>query len=439
MQQIKEANRYIIFTGVLTGCISSVYFLSLLFSVPLPATAGAVLVSSALLAIWMFRGNKSAPPRYSSGLEWLGIGLLAAAIFLLCQEGIAVAKKYGEWDAMAIWNLHARYLADPENWQKLFQNVHYGHPDYPICLPATLAFFMRLFSSPGSYMIPFIFSMYIAICIPVLIYGELWRRNGPVAVVILALFVIEIFYIINSMSQNADLLLSFFFLSAMVCSRYAAENNKYLVLSILFVGCCAWTKNEGIILAAIFLAFNARLFFSKKALRYTIVAMLAPALIIITYKLRCPVKNDIMSELNGNVAGHLFSKERYETVSGFFMEIINKRLAYTRLLVAVFLILCLAKRKWPGKDFGIVATCIAAYFMIYILTPKDINWHLDTSAERLIFQLYPSLLFAVGSGLSTTETGLSKIWQRDKTQSKAPSDDSRAPRSNMPETRKKAR
>ena len=92
MQQIKEANRYIIFTGVLTGCISSVYFLSLLFSVPLPATAGAVLVSSALLAIWMFRGNKSAPPRYSSGLEWLGIGLLAAAIFLLCQEGIAVAK-----------------------------------------------------------------------------------------------------------------------------------------------------------------------------------------------------------------------------------------------------------------------------------------------------------------------------------------------------------
>ena len=436
---MREANRYIIFAGLLPGCISSIYFLSLLFNVPFLVTAGAVLVSCVPLAIWVLGGRKPDAPKYSSRWEWIGIGLLAVAVFLLCQQGIVVAKKYGDWDAIAIWNLHARYLADPENWQKLFQNADYGHPDYPICLPATLAFFMRLFSSPGSYMIPFLFSMFIAICVPVLIYGEIWVKSRSVAVVILALFVVEIFYIINSMSQNADLLLSFFFLNAIICGRYARENNKYLVLSILFVGCCAWTKNEGVILGAIFLAFNTRLFFSKKVLKFTIAAMLVPALIVITFKVKCPVKNDIISEVNSNVAGYLFAKERYETVFGFFMEIINKRLAYTRLLVVLFLILCLAKRKLPGRDFGIVVTCAAAYFMIYILTPKDINWHLNTSAERLIFQLYPSLLFAVGRGLSTTELGLLKILLRDATKDNARSGNPRHSEIKLPKTRKRAR
>ena len=40
----------------------------------------------------------------------------------------------------------------------------------------------------------------------------------------------------------------------------------------------------------------------------------------------------------------------------------------------------------------LVATAVG-YYAVYVLTPKDLVWHLDTSVTRLWLQLWPSLLF----------------------------------------------
>jgi len=418
---MREGNRYIIFIGIFTGCLSSLYFLSLLFPVPFFLTVLAAVVSFGLLFKWIIPGH-AVPveiPAQNNRKEWIALLLLAVGVSCLCFTGLSSAGKYGDWDAWSIWNLNAEYLADPIHWRKIFQNVEYGHPDYPLCLPATLAFFMRLASSPDNYIIPFAFSLLIAICIPVLIFREIQQKNLPVATLILALFVIESFYIINSMLQYADVLLSFFFLCSLICVSYARGNRKYLLLSVLFLGCCAWTKNEGFILAGMILSFYARQFFSKENARYTLLIMLIPAFVIVVFKMICPVKNDLVSESGSGTFGLLLQGERYAAVFDYYTDIVNKRFVYTRLLIGLYLVVCVAKRKLPEKNFLLVIACMFAYFMVYVITPKDLLWHLNTSCERLLFQLFPVLLYAIGSDIAGMKFSIPGFLQQGRSKETA--------------------
>ncbi|MBL7692451.1 MAG: hypothetical protein JNM41_12725 [Flavipsychrobacter sp.] len=403
---MSERNRYMIFAGMGIGCISSIYFLYLLMG--LPFWLAVPLAAAALFALgrWLITGATVSEVQ-ASGTEkqqWISLVVLAAGVAALAITGPAMAPKYGGWDAWTIWNLHARTLTDAENWRKMFQNVANGHPDYPLALPATLAFFMRLFSSADGYMIPFVFSMFVAISVPVLVYGEIERRSLPVAVVILALFVVEAYYIINSTTQYADALLSFFLLCAVVCVQYARDNKKYLMAAAVFAGLCVWTKNEGAILAGIFMVLYAPVFFSRAALRYTLPAIAVPLLVVFVFKLVCPVQNDLVQEAGSGTMGFLLHGERWTTVFNFFADVFNQRFAYSRWIVAAYLVLCVVKKRLPSKRFLLVVVCAFAYFLVYVVTPKDLAWHLSTSAERLLFQLFPVMLYAVG--MDVAEMGL---------------------------------
>ncbi|UCF27268.1 MAG: hypothetical protein JSW42_11575, partial [Chloroflexota bacterium] len=41
------------------------------------------------------------------------------------------------------------------------------------------------------------------------------------------------------------------------------------------------------------------------------------------------------------------------------------------------------------------------YFLVYLLTPNDLNWHLNTSIERLVTQIMPSFLLLYFLVIST--------------------------------------
>jgi hypothetical protein len=417
MQQMSESNKYILFVGISIGCLSSLYFLSLLLPVPFFITVSLAVISFVFLFKWIVPGSlpSAEVPADNKWKSWTALLLVAVGVFCLSALAPAVGPKYGNWDAWAIWNLNAKYLADPVHWRKLFQNAAFGHPDYPVCLPATLAFFMRLTSSPANYMIPFAFDVLIALCIPILIFGELWRKNLAVAAVIWTLFVVENFYIIDSTMQYADVLLSFFFLCALVCINYADQNKKYLVLSVLFLGCCAWTKNEGAVLALLLLGFYAHRFFSKEHLRHTLITMLIPAFVIIVFKLICPTENDLLKESGTSTLGYILQKERYAAIFDFCADMLNKRLIYTRPAIVAYLIFCIAKRRLPGSKFLLVVTCVLAYFMVYVLTPKDLEWHLRTSSERLLLQLFPVLLYAMGSDIADMKFDVPKFRKPEHT------------------------
>ncbi len=65
--------------------------------------------------------------------------LLANAIlaFVLLSKN----NPHGNWDAWAIWNMHARFLyRGGASWRVLFSpELAYSHPDYPLLLPELVA------------------------------------------------------------------------------------------------------------------------------------------------------------------------------------------------------------------------------------------------------------------------------------------------------------
>ncbi len=407
-------NRFIIFMAILIGCIGSLYFFSLLFFIPLYVTTALIVVAAALLFMWIIPSGATPDnnlPAYSNRKEWVGIVILAYGIIWMAIVAPEKANKYGEWDAYTIWNLHARQLADPQHWKTIFRYTDV-HADYPLCLPATLAYFMRLFSSPDSLILPFVFHMLVTISLPALIYGELWRKNAVVAAIVLAMFPIQVFYIFQGTSQYADVLLSFFFLCAIICMNYSRQNRKYLMLSVLFLGCCAWTKNEGLLLATVMLVVYSRRYFAKDNIKYTLLTLLAPIAVIGTFKIICPVSNDLVSESGTTTWGYLLDSDRYIMVFNYFILTAGKKFVYIGLLFGIYLTICLVRKKRPGLEFLLFASCLFAYFMVYVLTPKDLKWHLYTSCERLFVQLYPLMLYAIGMDIARMKWSISEIVQQ---------------------------
>ena len=48
-----------------------------------------------------------------------------------------------------------------------------------------------------------------------------------------------------------------------------------------------------------------------------------------------------------------------------------------------------------------VGTMLAGYALVFIVTPRDLAWHLATAGDRLLIQIWPAFLIALfGDGLS---------------------------------------
>ena len=47
------------------------------------------------------------------------------------------------------------------------------------------------------------------------------------------------------------------------------------------------------------------------------------------------------------------------------------------------------------KPIGVIFTLFIAYFFIYVITPCDLKWHLETSFDRLLHQIMPALIYSI--------------------------------------------
>ncbi|HEY9176830.1 MAG TPA: hypothetical protein VIN07_04030 [Flavipsychrobacter sp.] len=385
-------SKHILYIGLGVGCISILYFLSLIVGLPLLAVVPIAVIALVLLYRWLNK-EYQVPVPYSI---WR-VAILAIALVLIAQEADELVEKHGQWDAWAIWNLHARYLAEPEYWKNMFQNHRHAHPDYPLALPATVAFFSRLIGG-FHLLVPYTLHVLVMLCIPVLIYTEVYRKSLLVAILALLLFTTNDMFIMQGVSQMADTLLAFFFLAAFVCFDYAREHRQMIILSSAFLGLCMWTKNEGIMLALVFLLFNARVFvFEWKRALY---GFALPLVALLIFKLGYAPANDLVSRQSADTVNNIIDWARYRQIYRSWIDIINEHFKALKYVVILYLFYCLLRRKLPGKRIFVILTCMAGYFMIYILSHQDLEWHLFTSAHRLLHQLMPAMVYVFACKLA---------------------------------------
>ncbi len=401
---MQSASRYIIAAGLSTFALSLLYFLSLVIGAPFVITIPVVFIGAGFVFYWVVKGGKEEDDAVLH--PFLSPLILFVGVYKILQNFYPLAEKYGGWDAWGIWNLHSKYMADGANWKKMFQNISFAHPDYPLYIPAVNGFFIRLFGGQYTMVIPFVLQFAITLFIPVIIYLETLKKNIVVAAVILLMFAADTFFLTKGATQYADTPLAFFFLCAFACINYAKESSKYVLMAAASLGCCMWIKNEGAILAFIFIVCYAPDLFARKNIGAFAVGIGLPLLVYLLFKTHYAPDAAIVSGQGKDSFNQLLMKDRYDLVWDYFKNNVAQKYYYVKICLFVYFGFCIIERRGPDKQFFVLLLCIIAYTMIYILTPGKIEWLLETSQERLMHQLMPALMFVFAQRFAGVQSSL---------------------------------
>lgn len=412
------------------GLTSALAFLWIATLRPLVGTAGEVgleLLLGALVSVawWLRRrrddGLQVAPasvPR--PGLLVAGLGSLALVVGLWRLVRVWLVATYrhpgGDWDALAIWNLKARFLFWPDGWVRAFSpEIGWSHPDYPLLLPAFNAR-TWIWLGDRSWVAPAATGLAFLLLAVALAAVSAYRQRGWVPALVAGVLVCGVAHQSLGFNQYADMPLALYFLAAnalLLESAHRPGTRGPLVLAGLAAGAMVWTKNEGwAMLAALlaseaFVAWRDRLPLSEvrsRALAFG--AGLVPlAGTTVLFKLTLAPANDLVE---GVAWGALLDPGRLGTilgsVTGSLLSYGPFRLPLAVVLLALVLVLGVAvppALRSAATSLAVrLPLVVAAYCAAFLVTPYPLEWHLSTTLERLLSQLLPSavLLATVAMG-----------------------------------------
>ncbi len=123
-------------------------------------------------------------------------------------------------------------------------------------------------------------------------------------------------------------------------------------------------------------------------------------LVILYFKIKIAPGSYLFNDSMAHILDKLLDAERYFNIIKWFLR---EFLLFGNGFVLVLLaFIFLAGFKLDEEIRRGVYTCLlvlvlmlAGYFLIYVITPKPLEWHLATSLERLYYQLAASTLFTV--------------------------------------------
>lgn len=318
-------------------------------------------------------------------------------------------SRWGSWDAWAIWSLKAKFFLFDNEFARMFKNIiGYSHPDYPLMLASANALLWKSFGTQ-SPVVPlltaYVFGLLVLI---VAITSFIEKSQIAMAIIVLAIFsTTELIYPFASL-QTSDTLLSLFILVSVVLYHHLHENENKLLPCLIgfFAAATGWIKNEGILFFLVFsfFFFIFQLQNKKKILGYFSGAVI-PALIIVFFKIFYAPGNDLIVRQNEASVFKLIDPSRYITTMKFFL---NYTMNSASVMILISIIGVSFYRYYKTFSFAVIMVMIAGYFFIYILTPQDLVWHLETSFDRLLHQLTPALVFSVFAQIGQS-TALTKF------------------------------
>ncbi len=344
--------------------------------------------------------------------------ILAMIVFIL----ESLNNPHGSWDAWAIWNMRARFIFRAgDEWTQAFSNLYsWSHPDYPLLVSGNVA---RAWSYIGSETttVPMLLALLFTFATVGLIVSSLSHIRSHSQGLLAGLVLLGISYFIeNGAGQCADVPFGFFILSSIVLfclqDRVGGKCLQFVFLSGIMAGFSAWTKNEGLLFLIAVIIGRFVVLVPKKGWRVylremlSFIAGLLPILIIIVYfKAQLAPPNDFLSAQGlKSTIGRLTEFSRYLIVGKSFLTEFYA-LVKTRLIIfpicLVFLGLSYEKQYKTSSysSFLMLFLMLSGYFIVYIITPADLEWHLDTSLKRLLLQLLPSAIFTFFLALATPE------------------------------------
>jgi len=317
-------------------------------------------------------------------------------------------KPNGDWDAYAIWNTQARLIyRGGAHWINLFHG-DYSHPDYPLLLGGLIARWWFLLGYETIYVHMAIALLQVALIILILFWELSQIKSRWHALVATLILTSTPFFLDHGSSQYPDTMLSLFFLSSCVflsmAERSKDSKTKFIFMAGLTASLAVWTKNEGALFLLALLTSQFLLMRNLKAqVRTTLLLVVGalPVLVIVIYfKLNLAPPNDLFIHQSVAIFEKLFDLNRYSYVLIRFIQMstaFGNGIISPLIVLIIYAILVGKDQNYPYKSYRqiMITTMMIAcgYFMIYVITPHDLKWHIDTSIDRLMIQLLPMIVF----------------------------------------------
>lgn len=373
--------------------------------------------------------RKAALPKTGSKWEtWIAVLFSVELLASLGSFLFAFLKEpHGKWDAWLIWNMHAPFLyRSGEAWREVFAGgMDWSHWDYPLLLPLSIVRGWQYIGN-DSIFIPAAFALLFTLLTLGLLLGALMFLRSRIQGYLAAMVLLGTpLFILMGASQFADVPLAFFMLATLVLLFLPAHppgnRSGALALAGIAAGLCAWTKNEGLLFLLIVtgsLVGTTLYADGWRSARKRTVRFLAGALpillIVVYFKTQLSPVNDLMAGFGpAAAAAKLTDFGRYwEIVKAFFIMgisftqgLIDVRVgmqlnpgAVSILLLIGYLLIAgvrIDDRDRTGliRSAAILGLMLVGYFFVYVLTPLDLGYHLATSLNRLLLQLWPSVIF----------------------------------------------
>ena len=220
-------------------------------------------------------------------------------------------------------------------------------------------------------------------------------------------------YLIQPAYQMADFPLGVYFLATVVLLQFANAlpqiRKHLLILAGLSAGLAGWTKDEGLLFIVVLLALFTLTFAISRSWRAFFHHMcffgagLGPVLVlIISFKIFL-ARPDTMFRGQSYIE-LLTDSQRYAQIAAAFLDqTFHFGLATINpiLLVAFCLVLygvpieSVRITRFSFSLLLLTPAMLVGYFVVYAISPYDLSWHLSSSLDRLLLQLWPMLVFSL--------------------------------------------
>ena len=414
--------------GLGLGTVSCMYFLRLLL---FPGQGGYLLIECIfliLILIALFAQKRIAlhiPPGSLSfapiqilfGLAVLLIGVVAI-YFLLAY---AQSAPHGDYDAQAIWNLRARFIyRSGDAWKNAFSPLinRNFHMDYPLLIPLSV---VGGWNTLGGEVvrIPTILSALFYFGIAGVVFSVIaYLRTISQATLAVMILLATPGLLLFTTFQTADIPLTYFFLASAGLFVLAGKENHrgLLFLSGMMAGFAAWTKNEGIPFVVLMILCATVVFGLRQAGRSLLSGMAFPLLTIALFKLVISANNDLFTNNTlSEIISKVFDPTRYtQILTHLVTELFQLGNWPISIIAVLFVYAGIMGVKSPGNlaekfVWIIPLSQFVVYLLIYLITPRDLEWHLNYSMSRLLIHLFPMALCCFFLFVNPPETVINKV------------------------------
>ncbi|CAG0951103.1 hypothetical protein ANAEL_00074 [Anaerolineales bacterium] len=349
----------------------------------------------------------------------LAIALLVTVVSFLGLVNYSRQRAYGDWDAWMIYNRSALFIhRGGEAWQDAFSPGMdlIFHADYPPLLALNIAARWEALNSETTFA-PMVLGFLFTLSVLGLCFGALANFKSPGQGSLGLIFLSGVsFFLSEGGRQTADVPLAFFMLASVVFLFFYYREKRviFMTFAAVMAALAAWTKNEGLL----FVFTSAGVLFLtalwKRSFRgplFYFAGLLLPLILLFHFKTQVAPP----SEFAGGGIDVLFQKlidpARHQLIFNAFKSFFLYSGGWFGIGIYLILVgyyLLFQTRVGENSHAVLISLAILTvqfigYYLFYLISPYDLNWHIGYSLNRLFVHAYPATVFVILTATRTPE------------------------------------